>query len=288
MSSTWIDTPIENAKEVVERTVAQVPGYAAKVVTYDQDCEVYLSTYELTQAWTHDPKYVYFGYFNSSVEVSGLLLRIGDGLNEIDTWDSSVSSLGTYQRPAIWNKIDNIPLQNVSFIGYRFRVDYPVQSQQRIRIYNPIDNYLTADIGTFNTSQDDTPITFVDPDGLTFNFGSYDTPFGSPVHIEVYPQNIAPGWWEIRCDSDINYANFSYSAGQDEFDIELVACGSMTYLDISPCSSVPIPSVIKIMSQFVHFGKTNGTLNLPTGFLSQVSSHPSYQTLVDRGWTITG
>ena len=288
MSSTWIDTPIENAKEVVIRTISQLSGYSAKVVSYEEDCEVYFSTYDLINSWTLDTKYVYYGYFHSDVEVSGMRCIIDDGTGFITTFDTTFNFQSKYIRPCIWNNITANPAQNISFIGYKFKVDYPVQSQQRIRFQAPFQNALVVDIGTFGTSQDDTSLTVIDGDKNVYNWGLGDSNFGSPVHIEINQGSLTPGTWEIRCDSDINYANLTYAIGESDFmDLELVACSELTYLDLSSWQSIQYQYINKIMSQFVHFGKLNGTLKLHIVHQSQALSDPFYLTLIDRGWSIT-
>jgi len=287
MSSTWIDTPIENAKEVVYRTISAMGGFDGKVITYEDDCEVYFSTNDLTSAWTLDTKYVYYGYFHSDTEITGMRCVVEIGAESLYTFDTTFFQQNGYVRPCIWNNIPSTPSNNIAFIGYKFKVDYPVQYQQRIKFNAPYQTGAVFDIGTFGNSQDDTSLTLVDGEKNIYNWGLGDSIIGSPIHIETN-QVMVPGNWEIRCDSDINYANLTYIAGESDFmDLELVACSELTYLDISSWQSLQYQAINKIMSQFVHFGKLNGTLKIYQSYQTQTMADPFYTTLINRGWNIT-
>ena len=129
MSSTWIQTPIENAKEVAQRYMrSNLAGATNAVLSYDPDCEVYLTT-TLIQTFVFDSSKCYFGYIycggEPGNEESSLTLAIEDNsTNYITTLDGGSYAISTTNYPIIWNKVRAIPDMETVFIGYRFNVTY--------------------------------------------------------------------------------------------------------------------------------------------------------------------
>ena len=128
MSSTWISMPIENAKEVAQRYMrSNLAGATNAVLSYDPDCEVYLTSRDL-QNFTFDSSKCYVGYMYCGGapgnEETGLILVLEDNaFNSITTLDAQSYMIETTMYPVIWNQ-SNTPAKEAVFIGYRFNVTY--------------------------------------------------------------------------------------------------------------------------------------------------------------------
>lgn len=128
MSSTWISMPIENAKEVAQRYMrSNLAGATNAVLSYDPDCEVYLTSRDL-QIFSFDSSKCYVGYVYcggaSGNEETALIFGLEDNAtNSIITLDAQAYSIPTTMYPVIWNGL-NTPVKETVFIGYRFNVTY--------------------------------------------------------------------------------------------------------------------------------------------------------------------
>lgn len=129
MSSTWISMPIENAKEVAQRYMrSNLAGATNAVLSYDSDCEVYLTTYDFNN-FVFLPGFCYVGYIYcggaSGNEESSLDLSLEDNSNNFRvTLSGSSYAIQTTYYPIVWNKVRAQPDMETIFIGYRFNVTY--------------------------------------------------------------------------------------------------------------------------------------------------------------------
>ena len=133
MTQYWIQTPIENAKEVVQRKIDQLvtagtlPLYAGYTVSYDENCEVVLDGNALN-LFSFDANVIYFGTFVLTDDSVNCSIRIEDNdANSYTTgdWENYPPVSGSYPY-MIWN---NAPQGwNASkgyFFGYKFTLTPP-------------------------------------------------------------------------------------------------------------------------------------------------------------------
>jgi hypothetical protein len=284
----WIQTPIENALEVVQRFMNDpshaLTGWQGKDIYYEPPTEVVFYPNDINN-WQLDSESIYFGNFYFCNDENGWSITVGDGVNDLIVIDTfNTMKAGVYAN-VIWNNLQGLPFGNVYFAGYQFKVTYPEQVQTILRVMD-YSNTPCYDIGTILNSQDDTPVTIADEAGNKVTFSIYQTPTISPVHIEAYDFTLQPGWYEIKSNSYINYADLCYACGNDLMDLEIINAQQLTYLNI-PCSStIPITSLDKILSQLAGNGKSNGTFIYPNNGWDPTGS-TDYDTLISRGWTIT-
>lgn len=137
MSSTWIQMPVENAKEVAERFIQKLfddtyisDGNDLKdemYLTYDSECEIYMALDQI-QAIRSTDKYVYIGNLyviaDNSLE-QGLTLNITTGTSFYSTVQAPNISLSTSSFPVIFNDCSNPMDHHCFFIGYKFNVNNP-------------------------------------------------------------------------------------------------------------------------------------------------------------------
>lgn len=130
MSSTWISMPVENAKEVVQRQIQALSGtltnYTSSTVTYEADCEVYFDTNYLTNLFSYNQDYVYFGYWyfatDTVIPESTMRINMDDNQATTDVFDSSIYPVSQSHAPFVWNNVVAAPITPVSFIGYKFKL----------------------------------------------------------------------------------------------------------------------------------------------------------------------
>jgi hypothetical protein len=125
MAQYWLQTPIENAKEVVQRFVddnaAALPGLAGKTVSYTYQTEVIFYSGQFpVSPYINDE--IYFGtfYLTATLDTSVSMI-INDGMtNAIITFDCS-SGIASGQYPSIiWNDNNGLPEAPGYFVGYKF------------------------------------------------------------------------------------------------------------------------------------------------------------------------
>lgn len=125
MAQYWIQTPIENAKEVVQRKLLDLGLFPNKKVTYSDDCEVIY--YKLPNTFpSFNADIIYFGniFIADHQNENNLTLLIFDGLSAFTTLDATVKSLfaGKYEN-IIFNELRGNPSDyNLYFVGYRFNL----------------------------------------------------------------------------------------------------------------------------------------------------------------------
>ena len=128
MAQYWLQTPIENAKEVVQRfiddNIATLPGLTGKKVSYTELTEViyYQSN---TPASPYLSNEILFGTWYIANAESNAYLSITDGTNYINTFDpsSGLSPTESGHYPyIIWNYLGFQPNEPSYFVGYKFKL----------------------------------------------------------------------------------------------------------------------------------------------------------------------
>ena len=127
MAQYWLQTPIENAKEVVQRFIdsnsATLTNYAGMEVTYDYETEVIFYNFANNYP-TYDNNVIYFGSFIFASQESSIELAIDDGSGQILTFDSlniisQPLEAGIYPY-VMWNAVNSSANGSVYFVGYKF------------------------------------------------------------------------------------------------------------------------------------------------------------------------
>ena len=127
MAQYWLQTPIENAKEVIQRfvddNIAALPGLAGKKVSYTELTEVIF--YE--NLFPNDPYLsddIYFGTFYITHDgETNVQVGIQDAsLNSIITFDASYTIYSGQYPHIIWNFANGFPDHSGYFVGYKFKL----------------------------------------------------------------------------------------------------------------------------------------------------------------------
>lgn len=131
MTQYWIEVPIENAKEVVQRRIDELSNNGGVIVSYDQNCEVVLYQNEWNN-WSDDRTAVWFGTFfvtNDGVGTTEIKIEGNAPINSTLTtmdWANYAPDSGEY--PCImFNSLGSAgSLASVCyFVGYKFNLIYP-------------------------------------------------------------------------------------------------------------------------------------------------------------------
>ena len=127
MAQYWIQTPVENAKEVVQRYIDANSGtltaYAGATVSYDEQCEVLFYGGELSAFPFPNSTVIYFGNLILPNIDNDSTYSIYDGNTEIITLTGNKNS-GTY-KGIIFNICYDIGAPNSYFVGYKFNITTP-------------------------------------------------------------------------------------------------------------------------------------------------------------------
>lgn len=127
MAQYWLQTPIENAKEVVQRFIDDndilLPSLQGKIVTYTTNCEVIYYQDYLPDS-PHESDEILFGTFYCGGDEDRLQVSITDPLGSgVFTFDTSSYPVKSGQYPyIIWNDLVGSPLMMVYFVGYKFKL----------------------------------------------------------------------------------------------------------------------------------------------------------------------
>jgi len=135
MAQYWIQIPVENAKEVVQRKIDELvalgtlPDYAGYTVSYDENCEVVLDGNWLAINLPYEPSSMYFGTFVVNFDNNFPAdILITDGTNEtiIQNYLSSPPISGHYPY-IMWNFFgaDGWDGSQGYFFGYKFTLTAP-------------------------------------------------------------------------------------------------------------------------------------------------------------------
>lgn len=125
MAQYWLQTPIENAKEVVKRFIIDNTTLTALQgldVNYTINTEVIFYNLHINTL-TFSANTIYFGSFVfGDADTSGKM-TINDGTNSVTTFDSTTGSgkvLNGLYPYVIWNKVVTKPTSLCYFVGYKF------------------------------------------------------------------------------------------------------------------------------------------------------------------------
>lgn len=129
MAQYWLQVPVENAKEVVQRYIdknnATLTDYVGKTVGYQSYCEVVFYGPDLA-AFLPDPNGMFFGTFivsNPSGETSALIQIQDQASNSLTIIDAGSSTLAPGHYPYVmFNRIDSPADANLCFVGYKFEI----------------------------------------------------------------------------------------------------------------------------------------------------------------------
>lgn len=135
----WIQIPIENAKEIINRTLSD---FSSTLTAYDQYEVSYSETTEsiilkLDNDFIYDFNTIYFGEIRVGGNENNLQLGLSDINASILTFDT-LSGIHPGKYPyIIWNEVESLPSTNCYFYGYKFYID----------AIEPEYNYLTTEDG---------------------------------------------------------------------------------------------------------------------------------------------
>jgi hypothetical protein len=128
MAQYWLQTPVENAKEVVQRYIDAYQGgpftLPATTVTYGQDCEVVLYGTDFA-SFSLDTSVIYFGtlYVTGTSGEGSATIQIKGGGNSLVILDCGSSTINPGQYPyVIFNEVGSISDTNAYFVGYKFNL----------------------------------------------------------------------------------------------------------------------------------------------------------------------
>lgn len=130
MTQYWIEVPVENAKEVVQRKVDEISSNAGIIVSYDEQCEVVLYQNEWNN-WSDDRDVIYFGSFFVSVDATqttSIEITLDNNLGSYLFFDWNTYPPDSGEYPCImFNTFNNVgTLTNIAyFVGYKFSLTYP-------------------------------------------------------------------------------------------------------------------------------------------------------------------
>jgi len=136
MAQYWIQIPVENAKEVVQRKIDELvalgtlPDYAGYTVSYGEDCEVVFDGNKLTEILNANVDFntIYFGTFiiNASSNLGLDIYIFSSNTNGYNVFPAYVASNGQYPY-IIWNGLsdDSWSSDKGYFFGYKFTLTPP-------------------------------------------------------------------------------------------------------------------------------------------------------------------
>jgi len=290
MSSTWIETPIENAKEVVQRIIDDPSkgfnDFTDKLIAYGEDSEVFLNSNDIFKI-CNNPSKIYFGnLYTTTVDDQGILLLTSDLSDSYITYDSAGYPSPVGVVPVMFNNIVDAPTGNSYFIGYGFNLVKVSSTQARIRMQvggtgtvfgfelDTLAPSITVDWGDGNVEVISTP-------GNIWKFlaqHNYPASNGVTYDVTIYCENPITIFWVasfIGTDrpisyietSDIRYINNLWLEGtfnQDDINDILV--------DLDTYATVPGQVITSV----------NTPLMPPTG-----RGIIAKQSLINKGWTVT-
>ena len=122
MAQYWLQTPIENAKEVVQRFIDSNNLYSSGTVSYDLETEVIFYDFANNFPAT-DVNIIYFGTFVFGTQENSLELQVAGNINGAATLWTSNSPVDSGIYPyIIWNEVAGAASTYCYFVGYKFTV----------------------------------------------------------------------------------------------------------------------------------------------------------------------
>jgi hypothetical protein len=131
MAQYWLQIPVENAKEVVQRYVDNYSSflldYNGKTISYNESCEVILTADDIMN-YSANTNYIYFGTFiiTATGGESSLILTLSDNSgNEVTIFNcASGTNVNAGHYPYImWNRIVQAATDtSCYFVGYKFTI----------------------------------------------------------------------------------------------------------------------------------------------------------------------
>jgi len=124
----WLQTPIENAKEVVQRFVdanaSIVTGLAGKTVSYTELTEVIYYAGQIPSLPFNNNEILFGTWYLASSEANASFV-LTDGVVSLATFDPSAGGSPTepgHYPYIIWNEMAIQPNEPAYFVGYKFKL----------------------------------------------------------------------------------------------------------------------------------------------------------------------
>lgn len=123
MSKQFLNVPVENAKELIERGVAQWSLTAWNNATFTYAHEVILHVVDLQNIVnTPDLDVIYYGTLVVADPSAPVSFKISDGTNEVVIVATNGGEMASFACPGIiFNDINTEPAQGY-FYGYKFNI----------------------------------------------------------------------------------------------------------------------------------------------------------------------
>lgn len=129
MAQYWLQTPIENAKEVVQRFIDSNPSltyYTGKKVSYTLETEVIFYDLAVNGIGVTDPDVIYFGSLVIASTDTGIQIGVDDGLGHLIINFSNINNTNQIDSNLypyiIFNRIFSSPDSTAYFVGYKFQI----------------------------------------------------------------------------------------------------------------------------------------------------------------------
>jgi hypothetical protein len=115
----WIQTPVENAREISQRFIDDnLSAYNGYELTYTVDTEVV--RIDLSSTWVYDFNSIYFGDVFVGNTETNLQLGTTDNITTVQTIGDTLKR-GKYSY-IIFNDVLSYPSELVYFVGYKFTI----------------------------------------------------------------------------------------------------------------------------------------------------------------------
>jgi hypothetical protein len=121
----WIQIPIENAKETVNRLLADnsshLTAYQDYEVQYSEETECII--FEIDSTFQYDFNTIYFGEIRVPKLESGLELTLSDISDTLSIFNTASGTQPGKYPYIIFNEVASLPQNKCYFYGYKFRID---------------------------------------------------------------------------------------------------------------------------------------------------------------------
>lgn len=118
----WIQTPVENAREITERFIYDnLSAYDGYELTYNIETEAVVM--DLSSNFVFDFHTIYFGEVRIPNMESNLILSVSDNISSVQTLSTYMTPLESGRYPfVIFNEVASYPVGNAYFVGYKFAI----------------------------------------------------------------------------------------------------------------------------------------------------------------------